>query len=44
MAASMTGMSQEDYAKMMLNGGRSPDGNRYLHEQPGAAAKAEQHG
>ncbi len=24
-AALMTGMSQEDYAKMMLNGGRSPD-------------------
>ncbi len=25
-AASMTGMSQEEYANMMLNGGRSPDG------------------
>ncbi|HXA36938.1 MAG TPA: protocatechuate 4,5-dioxygenase subunit alpha [Steroidobacteraceae bacterium] len=25
-AASMTGMSQEEYAQMMLNGGRSPDG------------------
>jgi protocatechuate 4,5-dioxygenase alpha chain len=24
-AALMTGMSQEDYARMMLNGGRSPD-------------------
>ena len=24
-AASMTGMSQEEYAQMMLNGGRSPD-------------------
>jgi protocatechuate 4,5-dioxygenase alpha chain len=31
-AALMTGMSQEDYAKMMLNGGRSPDGNRYKDE------------
>jgi protocatechuate 4,5-dioxygenase, alpha chain len=27
-AAQMTGMSQEDYAQMMLAGGRSPDGNR----------------
>jgi len=32
MAASMTGMSQEAYAKMMLAGGRSPDGNRTLAE------------
>ena len=27
-AARMTGASQEDYAAMMLAGGRSPDGNR----------------
>jgi protocatechuate 4,5-dioxygenase alpha chain len=27
-AAIMTGASQEAYAKMMLEGGRSPDGNR----------------
>lgn len=32
-AASMTGMSQEDYAQMMLNGGRSPEGNRCKEEQ-----------
>jgi protocatechuate 4,5-dioxygenase, alpha chain len=32
-AATMTGMSQEAYAKMMLNGGRSPAGNRFLGEQ-----------
>lgn len=32
MAASMTGMSQEDYAAMMLAGGRSPDGNRSTGE------------
>lgn len=25
-AATMTGMSQEDYAQMMLSGGRAPDG------------------
>ena len=31
-AAIMTGSSQEAYAKMMQNGGRSPDGNRSLAE------------
>ncbi len=33
MAASMTGMTQEQYAQMMLQGGRSPEGNRYLGEK-----------
>ena len=33
MAASMTGMTQEQYAAMMLAGGRSPDGNRYIGEK-----------
>lgn len=32
MAGSMTGMSEADYRKMMVNGGRSIEGNRYLHE------------
>lgn len=32
MAASMTGMTQDEYAKMMLGGGRSPQGNRYMGE------------
>jgi protocatechuate 4,5-dioxygenase alpha chain len=32
-AASMTGMTQEQYAQMMLNGGRSPEGNRYVGEK-----------
>ena len=32
-AASMTGMTQPEYAQMMLDGGRSPDGNRYKSEQ-----------
>lgn len=32
MAGSMTGMSEDDYREMMIAGGRSPDGNRYLHE------------
>ena len=29
-AGSMTGMSQEDYAQMMINGGRSPAGQRSI--------------
>src|SRR5690242_19439435 len=33
-AASMTGMTQEAYAAMMLKGGRSPDGNRRVGETP----------
>ncbi|WP_227816432.1 protocatechuate 4,5-dioxygenase subunit alpha [Nitrogeniibacter aestuarii] len=32
MAGSMTGMSEEEYRDMMLHGGRSPEGNRYLGE------------
>jgi protocatechuate 4,5-dioxygenase, alpha chain len=33
MAASMTDMTQEEYAKMMSNGGRSIEGNRYIGEK-----------
>jgi protocatechuate 4,5-dioxygenase alpha chain len=33
MAASMTGMTQEQYAQMMLGGGRSIEGNRYIGEK-----------
>ncbi|MGA7537955.1 MAG: protocatechuate 4,5-dioxygenase subunit alpha [Steroidobacteraceae bacterium] len=33
-AASMTGMSQEAYARMMLSGGRSPEGWRRVGEDP----------
>lgn len=32
LAGIMTGMGDEAYRKMMLDGGRSPDGNRYTHE------------
>ncbi len=32
-AALMTGVTQEEYARMMLNGGRSIDGNRYIGEK-----------
>ena len=46
MAGSMTGMSEQAYRDMMIAGGRSPEGNRYLgedgdaqpHRQPGARA------
>ena len=30
--SSMTNNDAEGHAKMMIDGGRSPDGNRYLHE------------
>src|SRR3989440_2466186 len=42
MAALMTGSSQEDYAKMMLGGGRSVEGNRSKsgRGKPAKAAKA----
>ena len=33
MAASMTGMTQEEYASMMRNGGRPIEGNRYVGEK-----------
>ena len=39
MVSTMSGMSEEDYRLMMLGGGRSIDGNRYLHEQ-GAQEKS----
>ena len=32
-AASMTGMSRDEYREMMLSGGRSVEGNRYVGEQ-----------
>lgn len=32
-AASMTGMTQMEYRKMMLSGGRPVEGNRYIGEQ-----------
>ena len=46
MAASMTGMTQDEYMAMMLGGGRSAEGNRHLgengdaqpHRQPQGAA------
>jgi protocatechuate 4,5-dioxygenase alpha chain len=32
-AAMMSGATEPEYAQMMLDGGRSPEGNRYLSEQ-----------
>ncbi len=43
-AASMTGMTQEAYATMMLQGGRSPEGNRRIGEAPAAAADSGEEG
>ena len=37
-AGSMTGMTQEEYAEMMLKGGRSPEGQRSHRENEAAAA------
>jgi protocatechuate 4,5-dioxygenase alpha chain len=33
MAGSMTGMSEEEYRNMMIKGGRSVEGNRYIGEK-----------
>ena len=44
MAASMTGMTQEEYAAMMLAGGRSVAGNRSLSEQAGAGGTVKSRG
>jgi protocatechuate 4,5-dioxygenase alpha chain len=38
-AGSMTGMTQEDYAQMMINGGRSPDGVRSIKANLAASGK-----
>ena len=35
MAGSMTGMSEDEYRAMMVSGGRSIEGNRYIDEQGG---------
>lgn len=42
MAGSMTGLTEEQYREMMMAGGRSAAGNRYLHEQQAAAKQAAQ--
>ena len=44
MAASMTGMSEEEYRTMMVGGGRSPDGNRVIGEDGTAQAHRQPQG
>lgn len=39
MAGSMTGLSEEQYREMMIRGGRSVEGNRYLGEHGDAQPK-----
>jgi protocatechuate 4,5-dioxygenase, alpha chain len=44
MAGSMTGMTEEEYRTMMINGGRSPQGNRYVGEDGDAQAHRQPQG
>jgi protocatechuate 4,5-dioxygenase alpha chain len=44
MAGSMTGMTEEEYREMMINGGRSVEGNRYIGEDGDAQAHRQPQG
>ncbi len=44
MAGSMTGMTEDEYREMMVNGGRSADGNRYVGEDGSAQAHRQPQG
>jgi protocatechuate 4,5-dioxygenase, alpha chain len=44
MAASMTGMSEQEYRDMMVSGGRSIDGNRVVGEDGSAQAHRQPQG
>ncbi len=44
MAGSMTGMTEEEYRNMMIAGGRSPEGNRYVGEDGDAQAHRQPQG
>ena len=44
MAGSMTGMTEEEYRNMMINGGRSANGNRTLGEDGDAQAHRQPQG
>ena len=44
MAGSMTGMTEEEYRNMMVNGGRSVEGNRYIGEDGDAQAHRQPQG
>ena len=44
MAGSMTGMTEEEYRDMMIRGGRSVEGNRYIGEDGDAQAHRQPQG
>jgi len=44
MAGSMTGMTEAEYRDMMIQGGRSPEGNRYVGEDGDAQAHRQPQG
>ena len=44
MAGSMTGMTEEEYRNMMVAGGRSAEGNRYIGEDGDAQAHRQPQG
>ncbi|HEX5390541.1 MAG TPA: protocatechuate 4,5-dioxygenase subunit alpha, partial [Burkholderiaceae bacterium] len=44
MAGSMTGMTEEEYRDMMIKGGRSAEGNRYIGEDGDAQAHRQPQG
>jgi len=44
MAGSMTGMTEAEYRDMMIRGGRSPEGNRYIGEDGDAQAHRQPQG
>ena len=44
MAGSMTGMTEEEYRDMMVGGGRSIEGNRYIGEDGDAQAQNQPQG
>ena len=44
MAGSMTGMTEEEYRNMMIGGGRSAEGNRYVGEDGDAQAHRQPQG
>jgi protocatechuate 4,5-dioxygenase, alpha chain len=44
MAGSMTGMTEDEYRLMMISGGRSVEGNRYIGEDGSAQAHKQPQG
>ena len=44
MAGSMTGMTEDEYRTMMIQGGRSIEGNRYIGEDGDAQAHRQPQG